>query len=951
MQAYNFRLTLTRNAANRIPITDTEPDNYDPSHYELLIRLKEKSPWQSYEDCLKWSVMPNDKCDMNNQGPFSTDMVGESYNYPEASYEEREDIYKRHLDYTLGLLYFMWTDPRIPDNIRKELNEWGWPRDEYEENNHITPQLYIRESRRMLGRMVMTQAHCERSVEVDDPIGYADYTMDSHNCGRYVVNGMVKNEGDVQIYLNKGPYGVSYRAVTPKEEEACNLIVPVCLSASHIAFGSIRMEPIYMSLGETCGLAACEAIDNYDNCVQQVVASEVMEHFEERANQQEGLSKTPCTLLLDEYIQQQDRPTYHPSPVNQHPTPSLSVNLTDRLLINPDFEFYEQDCQLLPYTGETDLTAAQGLPFGWQQSPESFSGMTRGTYPSTIVANAEHLTLGKGVYLCNQENFPTGFKFYQTIPSSQLIPGTYKVSCLMWIEKDKYGGCCLFANDNVAYWTASGYYKSNGMTDTDQEVVYADYAGGAPSVRHMRPMVVYVTIGEGEGLTFGIRTNSINNGTLTANAGYFIVDHFQLERVIETPSMTPSEFSEEVLVNNDFELNPDGTTMSAGNQNTWKLVGRDIAKVLGWNQNHTTDNYGITDGKCTNLHGKWSYWLNYKSAPIPSDFRFWQTVNADLLEPGVYEVACRMWQQRGLLGRGRLFADNGTDCRVMYYGSRDDYEGLLADDEQASFAGYSGSGTEQRNYNEVYVETTVDEKCHLDVGILSGYGHTEQPEHGLFHADFFRVWKRSNLPVSYHADKENQPSEAQQRRVTLYKSFPKEQWTAICLPFNMNRADIELVFGPDSQVAEPVETTQQTVSFQLCEQIRAGRPYLLYASHPLPSPIVFDHVDIAEPTPQRLTFDNSDFAIVGTYSPLQTDGENTFPLTDSPTEAFGAYAEGPKAPIISLDGTGIHHPNDQTTKQPNDHPSIYDLQGRPINTQHPSPNTPIIIVNGKKVIN
>ena len=120
MQAYNFRLTLTRHADNRIPITDVVPDNYDPSRYELLIRLKERSPWRSYEDCLKWSPMPNGKCDMNNQGAFSTDLIGESYDYPEASYEEREAIYKRHLDYTLGLLYFMWTDERIPAHIRED---------------------------------------------------------------------------------------------------------------------------------------------------------------------------------------------------------------------------------------------------------------------------------------------------------------------------------------------------------------------------------------------------------------------------------------------------------------------------------------------------------------------------------------------------------------------------------------------------------------------------------------------------------------------------------------------------------------------------------------------------------------------------------------------------------------------------------------------------------------
>lgn len=276
IQAYNFRLTLTCDSANMIPIT--RPENYDPSRYELLIRLKEVAPWKSYKDCLKWSIMPGQKTDMNNQGAFSTDMIGASRNYPEASYAEREKMWKEHLDYTLGLLYFMWTDPRIPENIRRDLARWGWPKDEYPESGHITPQLYVRESRRMLGRMVMTQNHCEGRVVEPDTIALADYTMDSHNCGRYVVNGMVKNEGDVQIYI-KNPYPVSYRAVTPRKDEASNLIVPVCLSASHIAFGSIRMEPVYMVLGETCGMAAVNAIDMHRGCVQDVDAAEVMRAF------------------------------------------------------------------------------------------------------------------------------------------------------------------------------------------------------------------------------------------------------------------------------------------------------------------------------------------------------------------------------------------------------------------------------------------------------------------------------------------------------------------------------------------------------------------------------------------------------------------------------------------------------------------------------------------------
>lgn len=273
IQAYNYRITLTCDSANRIEIA--KPENYDPSRYELLVRLKEIDPWKSVGDVIYWGMMPNGKTDINNNGGFSTDVIGENWNYPEADYKERERIARLHTDYTKGFLYFLGHDLRIPQDIRGEMLQWGYPKDEYEENGHFTPQLYIREARRMIGRVVMTQHHCEGRETVDDPIGWASYTMDSHNCGRHVVNGMVKNEGDVQMPV-PAPYGVSYRAITPKEEDASNVLVPVCLSASHIAYGSIRMEPVFMMLGYNAALAACQAIDLHGCCVQKVDAAEVM---------------------------------------------------------------------------------------------------------------------------------------------------------------------------------------------------------------------------------------------------------------------------------------------------------------------------------------------------------------------------------------------------------------------------------------------------------------------------------------------------------------------------------------------------------------------------------------------------------------------------------------------------------------------------------------------------
>ncbi|WP_293930562.1 FAD-dependent oxidoreductase [Sphingobacterium sp. UBA6645] len=258
VQAYNYRITLTNVPENRIPIT--KPDNYDAQRYELLKRQKELQPWKSIQDVFIWSLMPNGKTDINNRNGFSTDMIGMNWDYPEADWSRRREIIKAHEDYTKGLLYFVGNDPAVPQEIRNEIQKWGYPKDEYINNNHWSPQLYIREARRMVGEVVMTQNHCQGREIVQDDIGYAAYTMDSHNCDRLVVNGMVKNEGNVEVggFL---PFPISYRSITPKRAEVSNLLVPVCLSSSHIAFGSIRMEPVFMVLAQSAAVAAGIAID------------------------------------------------------------------------------------------------------------------------------------------------------------------------------------------------------------------------------------------------------------------------------------------------------------------------------------------------------------------------------------------------------------------------------------------------------------------------------------------------------------------------------------------------------------------------------------------------------------------------------------------------------------------------------------------------------------------
>lgn len=276
IQAYNYRICLTSDKNNQVPIT--RPEGYDPSRYDLLPRLFEKFPdRRKLNNWFIWSHMPNNKTDINNRGAFSTDMIGMNYAYPEGSYAERQKIIDDHTVYTKGLLYFYAHDPRVPKELRDEMQLWGYPKDEYVENGHWSPQLYIREARRMVGDYVMTQHNCQGREVVEDGVGMAAYTMDSHNTQRLVVDGMVKNEGNVEVG-GFGPYPIAYRSLTPKASEAGNLLVPVCLSATHIAFGSIRMEPVFMVLAQSSAVAAVMAIDAGTK-VQDVDVPRLQEHL------------------------------------------------------------------------------------------------------------------------------------------------------------------------------------------------------------------------------------------------------------------------------------------------------------------------------------------------------------------------------------------------------------------------------------------------------------------------------------------------------------------------------------------------------------------------------------------------------------------------------------------------------------------------------------------------
>jgi len=255
VQAYCFRMCLTDHPDNRIPFD--KPNDYDELQYELLFRNFEagaaRIPWAN-------SGMPNRKTDVNNNRGFSTDFIGQNYDYPEATYAAREHIVQRHLNYQRGLMWTLANHPRVPEKIRKEVSRWGMCKDEFESATGWQQQLYIREARRMVGINVMTQHHCQGRVVAEVPVGLAAYTMDSHNVQRHVDDsGFVKNEGDVQVG-GFSPYPIGYGSLIPKYSECENLLVPVCLSATHMAFGSIRMEPVFMVLGQSAATGAMQSI-------------------------------------------------------------------------------------------------------------------------------------------------------------------------------------------------------------------------------------------------------------------------------------------------------------------------------------------------------------------------------------------------------------------------------------------------------------------------------------------------------------------------------------------------------------------------------------------------------------------------------------------------------------------------------------------------------------------
>lgn len=271
VQAYCYRMCMSNVPANRVPFP--KPDGYNERRYELLFRNFEAGDLRVPIHPL---MMPNGKTDTNNNGAFSTDNIGMNWAYPEASYSERDSILQEHIVYQQGLMWTLANHPRVPQKVRAEMAQWGLAEDEFTDNKNWPNQIYVREARRMVSDYVQTELDCRRERVCADSVGLGSYNMDSHNCQRYVTaDGFVQNEGDVQESPG-GPYLISYRAIVPKRGEAENLLVPVCLSSSHIAYGSIRMEPVFMILGESSAAAAIIAMKR-NITVQDVPYAELRE--------------------------------------------------------------------------------------------------------------------------------------------------------------------------------------------------------------------------------------------------------------------------------------------------------------------------------------------------------------------------------------------------------------------------------------------------------------------------------------------------------------------------------------------------------------------------------------------------------------------------------------------------------------------------------------------------
>lgn len=267
-QAYNFRVVVTQRKDLRIPFP--KPEVYRPERYELLLRLIQSFPKVAFDRLFHLGEVAEGKYDLNAQGLVSTDYPGGNTGYPDGDWSEREKIRQDHIDFIQGMLWFLGNDERVPAELRAEANSWGLCGDEFKDHANWPYALYVREGRRMRGQYVMVQNDCQRTVRKEDSVGMGSFVIDCHIVQRIVAeDGTVMDEGAFPDAPAQ-PYQIPYRSLTPKPEECGNLLVPVCFSASHVAYCSMRMEPVYMAMGQAAGLAAVRAGMVEKKPVQQI---------------------------------------------------------------------------------------------------------------------------------------------------------------------------------------------------------------------------------------------------------------------------------------------------------------------------------------------------------------------------------------------------------------------------------------------------------------------------------------------------------------------------------------------------------------------------------------------------------------------------------------------------------------------------------------------------------
>lgn len=656
--------------------------------------------------------------------------------------------------------------------------------------------------------------------------------------------------------------------------------------------------------------------------------------------------------------------------------PSVSIDLTDRLLVNPDFEFKDivdensGDVVRTPFDISIKDTF-RGLPTGWNVVEGSYSGDSWGLSNDAVGFH------GNAKLWVSFTKFNDDFKLYQTIPSDKLEPGIYKVSCLMYVEKDYYGAACLFANNNVEYWGSEDQYVNN-QTSTDENITYANYAGGSTKAgsNWFLPMAVYVQVKAGEDLQLGIRSSSRmgGDGKAKTNAGKFQVDNFRIEKVLSTQA-GPNELVKELITNYDFE-NKSETEVFTGKPDLKEYV----PEPYGWTTEASGEfpnMMGYTESYIKNFHGKSGFSVSDSIYEIV-DFKMYQEIPSEKITPGLYRVYCRLWQYKegslNLYGTGRFYGQSGDNIYSMFYGKNEDYgDNLMEINENYTFGNYVSKHTstvyDHPLYN-LFVDVPVLEGNGLTLGIktssLDYYGGYDSYGSkvwqisrnnlwyncyaGWFMTDCFGIFRESGNPVSLSENPENNENTikiSNYNKVTLNKEFVNNQWNSVCLPFSLNAADIATIFGQGTQVAQFASANGDEIQFCLTENIEAGKAYIIKPTDVLPSPIILDDVSLTADQPAA---GEGEVSFKGVFAPTSLGATDKMVNAEGKTESasqansFSAYLTGVNTENVSIKFVTTGIDNIVADKQADD--VEYNLAGQKVGKNYKG----IRIVNNKKVV-